>query len=65
MGGWGAGRGLGGKGEQGLFGNLIQLLDLPSVFMGETGVWKKITEETITTTRLTQFPTAWVTGETI
>lgn len=33
--------------------------------MGETGVWKKMTEETMTTTRFTQFPTACVTGDTI
>ena len=33
--------------------------------MGETGVWKKMTEDTMTTTRFTQFPTAWVTGDTI
>lgn len=33
--------------------------------MGETGVWKKIIEETMTTTRFTQFPTAWVIGDTM
>jgi hypothetical protein len=38
--------------------------DLPSALIGETGVWKKITEETITTTRFTQFPTECVTGDT-
>ena len=39
--------------------------DLPSVLTGETGIWKNITEETMTTTRFTQFPTEWVTGDTI
>lgn len=33
--------------------------------MGETGIWKIITEETITTTRFTQFPTECVTGDII
>lgn len=33
--------------------------------MGVTGVWKKITEDIMTTTRFTQFPTEWVTGDTI
>lgn len=32
--------------------------------MGETGVLKKSTDDTITTTRLTQLPTEWVTGDT-
>lgn len=31
---------------------------------GDTAVRKKRTELTITTTRLTQFPTEWVTGDT-
>ena len=38
---------------------------VPSVLTGETGIWKNITEETMTTTRFTQFPTEWVTGDTI
>lgn len=38
--------------------------DLPSALIGVTGVWKKITEETMTTTRFTQFPTECVTGDT-
>lgn len=33
--------------------------------MGDTVVWKKTTEEIITITRFTQFPTEWVTGDTI
>ncbi|KAJ0558039.1 hypothetical protein HanIR_Chr07g0331921 [Helianthus annuus] len=33
--------------------------------MGETGVRKKMTDDTMTTTRFTQFPTACVTGDTI
>lgn len=32
--------------------------------IGETGVRKKRTEVTITTTLLTQLPTEWVTGDT-
>lgn len=38
---------------------------LPSELMGETGVLKKITDDTMTTTRFRQFPTACVTGDTI
>ena len=41
------------------------MMDSPSVLTGETGVWKKITKETMTTTRFTQLPTEWVTGDTI
>jgi len=33
--------------------------------MGETGVLKKRTEVTMTTTLFTQLPTEWVTGETL
>jgi len=32
---------------------------------GETGVLKNRTEVTMTTTRLTQLPTEWVTGDTL
>lgn len=39
--------------------------NLPRELMGETGVWKKITELTMTTTRFTQLPTEWVTGDTL
>lgn len=42
----------------------IQKVDLPNEFRGEIGVWKKITEDTITTTRFKQFPTECVTAET-
>jgi hypothetical protein len=38
--------------------------DLPRELMGETGVLKKRTEVTMTTTRLTQLPTECVTGDT-
>ena len=38
---------------------------LPIELIGETGVWKKITELTMTTTRFTQLPTEWVTGDTL
>jgi len=38
---------------------------LPKAFTGETGVWKKMTELTMTTTRFTQLPTEWVTGDTL
>lgn len=38
---------------------------LPRELIGETGVWKKITELTMTTTRFTQLPTEWVTGDTL
>lgn len=33
--------------------------------MVETGVWKKMIEDTITTTRFKLFPTEWVTGDTL
>lgn len=36
---------------------------IPRAFRGETAVWKKITEDPITTTRFKEFPTAWLTGE--
>lgn len=49
-----------------LFKQLSEILwGLPRELMGETGVWKKITEDTMTTIRFTQFPTEWVTGDTI
>ena len=38
---------------------------LPSALTGEMGVLKKITEETMTTTRFTQLATEWVTGDTL
>lgn len=38
---------------------------IPIELMGETGVRKKTTELTITTTRFTQLPTEWVTGDTL
>lgn len=38
---------------------------LPKALTGETGVLKKMTELTITTTRFTQFPTECVTGDTL
>lgn len=38
---------------------------LPRELMGETGVRKKSTEETMTTTRFTQLATEWVTGDTL
>lgn len=37
----------------------------PRELIGETGVLKNRTEVTMTTTRLTQFPTEWVTGDTL
>lgn len=37
---------------------------IPRELIGETGVRKKRTEVTITTTRFTQLPTEWVTGDT-
>lgn len=40
-------------------------LFLPSALTGEMGVRKKRTEETMTTTRLTQLATEWVTGDTL
>jgi len=39
--------------------------DLPSALTAETGVWKKMTEETMITTRFTLFATECVTGDTI
>lgn len=44
--------------------NQMQLI-LPNELTGETGVRKKRTEVTMTTTRLTQLPTEWVTGDTL
>lgn len=41
------------------------LTNIPRVLIGETGVRKKTTEVTITATRFTQFPTEWVTGDTL
>lgn len=38
---------------------------LPKALTGETGVLKKMTELTMTTTRFTQFPTECVTGDTL
>jgi hypothetical protein len=38
---------------------------LPRELIGETGVLKNRTEVTMTTTRLTQLPTEWVTGDTL
>jgi len=37
----------------------------PRELTGETGVLKNRTEVTMTTTRLTQLPTEWVTGDTL
>ena len=37
---------------------------VPRALMGLTGVWKKITADTMTTTRFTQFPMECVTGVT-
>ena len=39
--------------------------ELPRALMGETGVLKKSTEVTMTTTLFTQLPTEWVTGDTL
>ena len=36
---------------------------VPRAFIGEIGVLKKITDDTMTTTRLTEFATEWVTGD--
>lgn len=38
---------------------------IPMALIGETGVWKERTEVTMTTTRFTQLPTEWVTGDTL
>lgn len=38
---------------------------LPNALIGETGVWKKMTALTMTTTRFIQFATEWVTGDTL
>jgi len=38
---------------------------VPRELTGETGVLKNRTEVTMTTTRLTQLPTEWVTGDTL
>jgi hypothetical protein len=38
--------------------------NLPIELTGETGVLKNRTDVTMTTTRLTQLPTEWVTGDT-
>ena len=38
---------------------------VPIPFSKLTGVWKKTTEEQMTTTLYTQLPTEWVTGETL
>jgi hypothetical protein len=38
-------------------------MELPRAFIGEIGVLKKITDDTMTTTRLKEFVTAWVTGD--
>lgn len=38
---------------------------LPRALIGEIGVLKKRTDETMTTTRLTQLATEWVTGDTL
>ena len=39
-------------------------MNLPNELRGEMGVWKKSTEDTITTTRFKQFPTECVTADT-
>jgi hypothetical protein len=39
--------------------------DVPKAFIGEIGVLKKRTVDTITTTRLREFVTEWVTGDTL
>jgi hypothetical protein len=44
---------------------LKQEVFLPAAFKGETAVLKMITELTMTTTRFTQLPTEWVTGDTL
>ena len=38
-------------------------MKLPRALIGEIGVLKKITDDTMTTTRLTEFATEWVTGD--
>jgi hypothetical protein len=38
-------------------------MELPKAFIGEIRVLKKITDDTMTTTRLTEFATEWVTGD--
>jgi hypothetical protein len=38
---------------------------VPRALIGEIGVLKKRTDETMTTTRLTQLATEWVTGDTL
>lgn len=38
---------------------------LPIELIGDTGVLKNRTDVTMTTTRLTQLPTEWVTGDTL
>lgn len=41
------------------------MTNLPRALIGKTGVLKTITELTMTTTRFTQLPTEWVTGDTL
>lgn len=38
---------------------------VPMAFIGEIGVLKKITDDTMTTTRLRELATEWVTGDTL
>ena len=39
--------------------------DVPKAFIGESGVLKKRTDDTMTTTRLRELVTEWVTGDTL
>jgi hypothetical protein len=45
--------------------NKKEAILLPNALIGETGVWKKMTELTITITRFRQFATECVTGDTL
>jgi hypothetical protein len=42
-----------------------RITSVPKVFIGEIGVLKKRTDDTITTTRLRELATEWVTGDTL
>jgi hypothetical protein len=42
-----------------------RITSVPKAFIGEIGVLKKRTDDTITTTRLRELATEWVTGDTL
>ena len=42
-----------------------RITSVPKAFIGEIGVLKKRTDDTMTTTRLRELATEWVTGDTL